>query len=263
MSFPLKSLTSHQWGWRHGLWLLCFLGNPGMSAESPGWEQVNALARVGNWQEAIQVLEAHPNDRGENPSYFYSFGTLHYQAGHFGLARAYLEKANRLLPHNTTIQHNLRLARKATSKIIGSERLDPASSWLESIADQIPLDELRGTLGLLALILTLIWTRVYWKSHSLRQTFFQPSGFFCALGFLVTVSLYGICRAAEQTPPLICLERQMVRSGPGDHYLEIHPVEVGTKLRLLDTSSLWYQVRFSRDSAGGVGWVRASSVLVL
>jgi tetratricopeptide (TPR) repeat protein len=240
---------------------------PAHAAKTPwgSWEQAKSLFDSGKYEEALESLKSHPSDEA---SYFYNLGTIYNKIGRVGTGVAYLEKANRLEPHDPAIQRNLSLARVELGRLIGHDHLDPASTWSERIADQVSLDEIRSTLGLLGSITLILWIRAYLRTRRLRKTLLQPAGVCAFIGFLITAGLYAMDRMAEAHPPAICIERQVVRSGPGNHFLELSQVEAGAKLRVLGPEAAaegapteqWRQVRFSQD---GIGWVRVASLLLL
>lgn len=242
------------------------------------WQEAKAVYDAGRLEDALRLYQGEPV---ETASYFYNIGTLLQQLGRSGQAVAYLEKANRLSPHDSEIRHNLSIARATLGQLIGNDRLDPASTWNETLADQISLEDVRGALGIMVLLLSLAWIRAYLKTRSLKRTFLNPLALVPFLGVILAAGLYVTQRIAEGHPPAVCIERQVVRSGPGDHFLELYQVEAGTKLRLLGptsagttqspipspsgtpsgspSASWWYQVRYG----AGIGWVRASSLLLL
>jgi hypothetical protein len=147
------------------------------------------------------------------------------------------------------------------SRLIGAEKVDPASNGLESMADRVSLDEVRGTLGLLALLVALLWTRAYLKTRDVVRTLLQPAGFVGLIGFALTSGLYLAERVASSHPPAFVVERQVVRSGPGDQFIQLAQMEAGVKLRLMGPQDQgWSQVRYSHDA---IGWIRTSSLLLL
>jgi tetratricopeptide (TPR) repeat protein len=246
-------------------------------AASGEWQELNALYSTGKFAEALAELQSHP---GSSAEYYYNLGTVLERLGRLGHALAYLEKANRLRPHDSAIQHNLQLARNALGQALGPGRLDPASTWSEEVADRVSIEEIRGILGLVGSILALLWLRSYVRTRRLRKTLLHPAALIAAVGFSITCGLYVIERMAASRPPAVCLERETVRSGPGDHFLELAQVDAGMKLRVMGepvsgeanptgaagtglmqgATAQWRQVRFSQD---GIGWVRDSSLLLL
>jgi hypothetical protein len=231
------------------------------------WQKARSLFDTGKYEAALSELTAHP---AEDASYFYNLGTIYNKIGRVGPSVAYLEKANRLEPHDPAIQHNLALARDELGRLVGIERLDPASTWAENIADHVTLSEIRGTIGLVGTIMLILWLKTYLRTRRLRKTLLTPAALCASVGFLITLGLYAVERLAEAHPPAVCIERQAVRSGPGDHFLELARLEAGTKLRVLGPTAnaeapgtepqAWRQIRFSQD---GIGWVRVSSLLLL
>ena len=211
-----------------------------------------------NWQETLNQLQKKPESTS---GYFYNLGTVYYRVGQVGRAVAFLEKANHVHPHDSDIQYNLSVAQAALSKTIGPENLDPSSSWAEKIADRTTLDEVRATLGLLAVIVVLLWTRAYLATRKVRTAILQPAGILSLIGFILTTAIYGTQRWASGFPAAVCLDPLVIRSGPGESYLPLSRVESGVKLRILEASEgAWQQVRYSQD---GIGWVKASELLVI
>ncbi len=240
------------------------LGRAASESQSPLWEEIRALDQRGDIKGAINAMHQHPQDHA---FYFYNLGTLYYRAGDFGPAVAYLEKANRKKPHDPDIRHNLQMARTELAKLIGRDKLDPASNWIEDLSDPIPLDEVRAVLGLVALMLMVFWIRKYRKTRVLSETLAHPAGILGILAFALTAALYFAQRESERTPPAVSLQTQIVRRGPGEEFLEIGRVESGMKIRMRGASEtsrgnpeLWSQIEFGEDQ---VGWVRASGLLLL
>jgi len=226
------------------------------------WNDAHLAYDSGKFDDALHSLQDHPR---EEPNYYYNLGTVHFKLGHPGLAVAYLEKANRMRAHDTDIQNNLATARNELGRVIGEARLDTSSTWVESLADRVPLDEVRGTLGLVAFVLTLVWTRKYWITRDIKKTLLQPAGILTLVALFITSALYFAQRSADSHPPAVALDSQTIRSGPGNTFIDLGHVEAGVKLRLLGPTALegtetWRQVRFSGD---GIGWIPSSSLLLL
>jgi len=240
------------------------------SSPNPPQDQAAAYAALhadfdsGNFALALQQLQSHPED---NAVYYYNLGTTLLKLKRVGQATAYLEKANRIQPHDLAIQQNLQLARGALSQAIGPDRLDPASTWLETLADHLRLDEIRGAFGLVGFVIALFWIRCYLKTRKLSETLLKPAGLLGIGALAITACLYSLERVSGANPVAICLEQISIRSGPGNTYVEVAEAPAGEKLRALGptvssgtTPELWRQVRYSSD---GIGWVPASDVLIL
>lgn len=241
------------------------------------WEGAKNLFDSQRFQEALQALQEKPL---ESPNYYYNLGTVYYKLTQIGPAIAYLEKANRLRPRDSDIQHNLSIARTVLGQAIGVDKMDPASNALEQLADQISLDEVRALMGFFGMAFLLVWLRAYLTTRSIRKVFTTPLGNIGLAGLILTSCIFGLEKWSSTTPPAISIQRHSVRSGPGEHYSELAKLEPGSKVRLLSTSTesstdlpgtansgktqaepvTWQQVRFTQQ---GVGWVKISSLLVL
>ena len=229
------------------------------------WKEAHELFERHDYQGALTAFRNHP--RETDPYYHYNLGTTYYHLSQLGAALAHFEKANQLSPHQSDILYNLNETRLLLERKLSPHPLDPTSSGLEQIADRIPLDEARATLGLIALLVTLIWIRSYRKTRNLRDTLFQASGYMGMTALTICILLYCAQRWARSSPPAIALEPQVVRSGPGDGYMELGTLPEGVKIRILSNTALvdstqspWIQVRFSRNA---VGWVKSSALLTL
>jgi hypothetical protein len=228
---------------------------------------IEQLEASGKYREAVDALKQNPT---YDATYFYNLGILHGKLNQPGLAVAYLEKANRVKPHDPEIQRNLKLAQNNLTSALsttGSELgVDSASSSLERFSDRIQGDEILGVIGLALVIVSLLWIRAYLKTRNITKTFLKPSGWFGVLVLVLIFAFYGIYRTGNSAPPAVLVNHEMLRSGPGLSFPEISAVEAGVKVRLLGSPSgtneneLWQKVRYK---ANQTAWLPLSSLLPL
>lgn len=186
----------------------------------------------------------------------YNAGTVHYRNGNIGQAVAHLERAFRLRPLDDDIRHNLRIARAALSSRIGEERIDAASYNFEHAADFISLAELKTAFAVIGLALILVGIRG--RPHGVRR---RPKLWLVGLGISLELLPPAASFLQGFSPPVAMLRTQVIRSGPGERYLELSRAEAGMVLRLLGGhSSGWVQVRFA---PGQVGWIEKDGFLPL
>ena len=222
------------------------------------WNQAKQLHDTQHFDEALKELQTHPQD---NASYYYNVGTLFLQLKKPSKAIAYLEKAYRLQPHDPEIQANLALAKEEVGFILGSDQLDPASSWIEKMGDHIPAAEAQGAVALLSLVFIGVWIRTYLKIRNLKRFISQPATLICLIGLLITSTVFGLQKWAEARPIAVSIDLMIIRSGPGEHYVQLGQIQPGTKIRLLSSAEdSWIQVRYSSDE---IGWVKMSGLLTL
>ena len=225
------------------------------------------LASSGKYREAIEALRQHPTYDANS---FYNLGILWGKSNQVGLATAYLEKANRLKPHDPEILHSLKLAKELLIQQLNSQHAeivtDAASNQFEQFADRIQSDEIMGVIGLVSVVVSLLWIRAYLKTRSLMKTFLKPSGWFGVLALVLAFALYGIFKAGNSTPPGVVVLKQQLRSGPGLNYPEISSIEPGIIVRMIGSAlsvnenELWQKVRYKSDQTA---WIPLSSLIPL
>jgi hypothetical protein len=224
------------------------------------WRAAQEAAQAGDFADAEKQLRAAPQ---ESANFHYNLGTIAARQGKWGIAVAHLEKANHLRPHHSSTQNNLRIARRSLARSGGPAEadLDRASTWLESVADQVALNEVRAVLGMIGILLAFVWMRQYRKTRSLRATFFQPAGLIAMVALLITATLYAAERLASSHPAAVVLDSIVIRSGPGAQFTELAKLDAGIKIRVTGTRDQdWLQVRYGPRE---IGWVSASSLLLL
>lgn len=228
---------------------------------------VAQLAAAGQIREAIQLLQQSPT---YDASYFYNLGVLYGKLKQPGLAHAYLQKANRLNPHDPEILRNLKVARGQLEKQLvethGEVGVDSASNQFEQFADRIQGDEILGVIGLVLVIVSLLWIRAYLKTRHLTKTFLKPSGWFGVLALMLVTAFYGVYKAGSYNPPAAVLIKQPLRSGPGLNYPETAMIDPGVKVRMIGSAvtvnenELWQKVRYKSDLTA---WIPLSNLLPL
>lgn len=278
------------------LWIL-LVQVGGLSYASPNtfgnpseWQEAKGLYEADRLQDALELLQAHPPHLNSDhapvafSSYYYNLGTIYYRLNHLGSSLAYLEKAHRIQPWDSDIAQNLLRVKASLTRSLGSEQLDPASSELEQWGDNLSEDLVRIIFGVSGLLSGLLWTWIYRKKRALKSTLQHPLSLLSITLLISGTGLLSVQKWSSSLPPAICLEKQVVRSGPGDHYMELTRIPEGTKVRVLGPSAssplsqadedpkkpdksasqpqneVWNQIRYSPE---GVGWVKVSGLFVL
>lgn len=207
---------------------------------------------------------------GTQAIYFYNLGTENYHQGKVGLAYAYLEKARTLDPSDSDIQWNTERAREALSRLLGGEdKLDPSINTIAAISENFPWVWAYWILGMGCLLMTLLWAKEYKRNREPRRAVAHP---FAGLSLTCLLCLFSIIAwewQSKSSPVGICIQADLIRSGPGESYSELARVDAGVKLRFFEAtyqggkgggSDVWRQIRYSKT---GIGWIRESSMLLL
>lgn len=245
------------------------------NSQGVSWAGAKVLYDAGRYEEALKAFMSQPLI--ENPNYYFNLGNVYYRMGRYGAALAFYEKAKKLDMRDLGVQKNIQIVRnRLILQMGGQDRLDPASHAIEVLSDRLPLDEVRATIGLLVIVISLIWLRRYLKTKNIYQTFFHAASMLVGTALLLTLFFYATKRYSERTPAAVVLESQVLRSGPGEQFMDLGRLDPGVKIRVLSevfseesvqkdgnqdlNPGRWRKIRYSQD---GVAWVHDASLLLL
>jgi hypothetical protein len=222
--------------------------------------------KEGKFAEALTELEQSPDAAQKNYSYYLNRGLIHHALNQDALAVADLSKAKVMDRYGgRDVDEPLAEATAGLVKWLGVSRLDATSYGFETLGDALPLDLLFFAFGILSI---LGWIGFFVVKK--KQGFF---GRFATamLAFAATFGGWGYWN--ENHPLVIVTESRLVKSGPGETFLDRGAVEAGMKLRvvgaLTETPALgattpaprWWKVRF--DDRHDVGFLPERSGLLL
>jgi hypothetical protein len=223
--------------------------------------------RDGKFAEALTALEQSPEATQGTYGYYYNRGIIHHALGQDGLAVAFLEKARVMGPATDEWKAPLSEAKASLVRTLGANRLDATSNAIEDAGEALPLDALFVGSGALSLLFWIAFLFV----HAKRSVIIR-----LAVGSLGLTVLFGAWSIwLDQHPLWIASEARVVKSGPGENYLDRGTVEVGMKLRVEGEvfseerggendeakARKWLRVRFNENQDSG--YVPARSGLLL
>jgi hypothetical protein len=212
--------------------------------------------KEGKFQEALTELEASPEAAQKNYAYYLNRGLIHHALGQDPLAVAHLLKAETMDPYGgRDIKEPLAEAMAGLVKWLGISRIDATSYGFETVGDFLPLDALFFIFGVSSI---LAWIGFFFFAK--RRGFFIQVGL-ATLGFAIFFGAWSFWN--EKHPLVIVTESRLVKSGPGDTFLDRGAVEPGMKLRVVGQMleknvpgantppARWWKVRFNdhRDLA--------------
>lgn len=206
--------------------------------------------KEGKFAEALTELESSPEGTRKNYSYYLNRGLIHHALNQDPLAVAYLTKAKLLDPFGgRDVDAPLGEATAELVKWLGISRIDATSYGFETAGDLLPLEALFFASGVLSI---LSWV-CFFLLPKKRETFTR-AGF---ITFLFSVFFGGWSTWNDKHPLVIVTESRLVKSGPGDSFLDRGAVEPGMKLRVVGEMSentisgagsppaRWWKVRFN------------------
>jgi hypothetical protein len=224
--------------------------------------------KEGKFADALTELEQSPEAAQKNYAYYLNRGLILHALNQDPQAMANLSKAKAMNPDGREVDAPLAEATSALVKWLGVSRLDATSYGFETLGDWLPLDPIFFGFGILSVL-----TWVCYFLFAKRRDFFLRAG-------LTTVALTAIFAGwgiwNEKHPLVIVTESRLVKSGPGESYLDRGAVEPGMKLRVVGemveigvapsaapapAPARWWKVRF--DDHHDLGFLPERSGLLL
>jgi tetratricopeptide (TPR) repeat protein len=244
------------------LCLLLLLGIMAVAVHASGEDDIvkaNKAYSAGSFAVAAETYRKVAEAGYEAPELFYNLGNSYFKMNDFPHAILWYERARRLDPGNEDISFNLNVA---STKI--SDKIEPLpelfyKKWFGAIIQLFSVDTW-ARIGICLFIGSLLCGLIYIVS---RVLFLRKLGFWLASGMfilsVVTLSLawsgYSVSKSTAEA--IIFAPTITVKSSPDDKGTDLFVVHEGTKVRLLDNISGWYEIRIAN---GSVGWLPESSL---
>ena len=210
-----------------------------------------------NYESAINSYEGLCEDF-YSPELFLNLGNSYYKLYDIPNTILYYEKALKLSPGNLNILHNLKLANKRVSDkntVNDSIRLnDWFFTWFSNTPNYWAYNSVYlFIIGSLLLILYL-----FSKSRKLKKLTFYTAVIAMILG------IFSIVFSGLHKSRLISIEEAVIFKPSIDLMSEPTPnssvsfvLHEGTKVKILDETELWYEIRFGD---GKIGWLQKEFV---
>ena len=196
----------------------------------------------------------------ESAALYFNMGNAYFRNGDIGNAMVYYLRAERLAPDDDDIKANLEYARRYTTIQMEGVRLNPISTFFDSLVSPYQLNTLAWISSILFILLFALLIMRY---GLVIRTAVVRTGIIVSLILLLTASLlttvkYNFDYLTRRG--VIVAEQCVVRTGPSlqsDKELDAAP---GLVVEILDESGDWYNVLFENKRRG---WVRKDLVTVV
>lgn len=192
---------------------------------------------------------------------YYNMGNSYYRMGQIGSAIRYWEKARRLEPRNSGVNHNLAVARlQMTDKMVIPKAFLPFQIWWD-MRDGLGVAmsfRLSGYLLFITVLLLIIVS--IFKSRPIARKRITPFIITVFLGFVLFLSLALDGRRYNRTHQYgILLKKQVeVKSAPRNESNTLFMLHEGSKVRILNQSGTdWLEISYFDDK---VGWIKSKEI---
>ncbi len=242
------------------LWIVLFLCSMCVSITTAqtgteALQQAEIAYNDGDYQQAITLYETVIANGAHNSEIYFNLGNAYYLADDLGRALLNYRRAHVLNPRNSDIDFNLTRVRGQRIDIQGDETavfdtLAALTSGTLTVAELgwIALGIWSGGFILLALYIR----RIQW-----HETLRVP---LIIIGTLVIMSVILLSSRlyVEHSRPaaVIVAPAVLVRSGPGENYLQHFQIHAAAEIRILEIRDGW--IRFTLPD-GRQGWIPQAS----
>jgi tetratricopeptide (TPR) repeat protein len=219
----------------------------------------NKAYSAGSYSTAVEMYKKVTDAGFESPELFYNIGNAYFKMNDFASAILWYERAKRIDPANEDIDFNLNVA---NTKI--SDKIEPLPElfykrWFNALIQFFSVD-VWASICVVLFIAGLLCGILYLSS---RVLVLRKIGFWLGFGLLAMAGLsfvfswssYSFTKAT--TEAIVFAPTITVKSSPDDKSTDLFVVHEGTKVRLLDNISGWYEIRIAN---GSVGWLPATSL---
>ena len=214
------------------------------------YEEHNYEAAINSYKELCQEFYS--------PELFLNLGNSYYKLDDIPNTILYYEKALKLSPGNVNILHNLKLANKKVSdknKVNESVRLN---DWFFTWVSNAPNYWAYNSVYLFIIGGLLLILYLFSKSRKLKKLTFYTAVIALILGiFSIVFSGFHKSRLMSIEEAVIFKPSIDLMSEPTENSSVSFVLHEGTKVKVLDATELWYEIRFSD---GKIGWLQKEFV---
>jgi tetratricopeptide (TPR) repeat protein len=221
--------------------------------------KANKAYSAGSYTVAAELYQKVADAGYSSPELFYNMGNTYFKLNDFAHAILWYERARRIDPGNEDVNFNLNVA---NTKI--SDKIEPLPElfykrWFNALVQVFSVDAW-ATIGVCVFIAGLLGLVLYLSS---RVLILRKFGFWAAVCLfflsLVTISLAwtGYHFTLSTSEAVVFAPTITVKSSPDEKSTDLFVLHEGTKVRLMDNISGWYEIRIAN---GSVGWLPQSAL---
>jgi tetratricopeptide (TPR) repeat protein len=213
----------------------------------------------GQYEAAIKIYEPLVNKGFASPVLFYNLGNSYFKLGNMPMAILFYEKAKKLAPSDSEIEHNIRLA---NTRIVDKFESVPTLfyvRWYNSIKTILSPDRMaQAGLTFIALFWVLLAVYFFARRRFLRVLSFYIAILFILLGGFCMVMAYQSYHSLLTPDEAIVIEPSIgVKSSPDHKSIDQFVIHEGTKVRVMDRIGEWKEIGIAN---GNSGWIESTAI---
>jgi tetratricopeptide (TPR) repeat protein len=224
--------------------------------------EANQLFQQGKYVEARDRYESIVRNGYVSGELFYNLGNTYYKTGNIGRAILNYERAQRHIPGDDDLRHNLQLANLViTDKIESTPRLFIWDAW-DTLKGMMSVDTLTWLVyGVYLVLLGLVATFFFSTSYGLKR--FALLSCIAVGTLLVFTAVLLAARIDDVTrtdAAIVLVDITTLKNSPDANSTDAFVLHAGVKVTITDSVNEWMKVRLAD---GKVAWMEKASAEVI
>jgi tetratricopeptide (TPR) repeat protein len=218
------------------------------------WETAEQQYQQKNYRQAAQIYEQLLQNGEKSAALYHNLGNCYYQLQQTAPAILNYERALRLSPRSTDIQHNLQQANKRVSQKVDTLPLLFYQKGLQTLASFLSVN----VWAILALVAVWVWF-VAQKKQLHRIFYYRKQRFtlfyswlWAAVALLCLLFAYQSYRYSHAPEAIIFAPILQLQAQPSPEANTLLELSAGAKVRIIDDAADWWKVQAMN---GEIAWV--------
>ena len=219
----------------------------------------DAAYRSGDYQKAIELYEKDLSV-GVSAEEYHNLGNAYYRSGNIYKAVLNYERARKLAPANTKIQHSLEIARNKTIDRMPNDAGMFFTQWCKAFVNSMTIDTW-AYMAMVSLIVALLLFLVYLFVDNMLVRRISFYGSLLLFVLFVVGNVSALLRSHwlnTHDSAVVMNEMVMVKSSPTHKSSDAFMIHEGTTVHITDRDmNGWYGISLSD---GREGWIESKEV---
>lgn len=226
------------------------------------WNEANTYYSTHEYEKALESYLSLEKQEGVSASLYYNIGNCYFKSGDLAEAILYYNRALRLSPSNSDIEHNLSVANAQTVNKISAIPEFFLTSWFKSFASMLSSDGW-AHISILSLFVVLAMLVVFLLSQKAihRKLTFSIGLFALVVTIVSSISSnYNMAELMRDNQAIIMSNYVPVKSSPDKSGKDIFILNEGVKVDIVEGLGEWNRIVIS---SGDSGWVEKINMEII
>lgn len=223
------------------------------------WESAGQSYAEGDYKKALELYTRLEKEAGISASLYYNIGNSYFKENNLAKSILYYNKALKIDPTNSDIQHNLLVANALTTNKIKEVPKFFLVRWIETVRNLLSSNGwAQISIVTFAIFLSMAVAFLLSRKASRRKHSFTIG----LIAFIVTI-LTSIAAASQEqaqtdnTKAIVMNNAVAVKSSPDDAGKDIFVLNEGVKVTISESIGKWSKITIA---SGDSGWLESKNI---